>query len=60
MDVYLVVRDSGSVIRWMNVTRYLNNRQDKDSRQVIFNSEVLDTPAVMRLRDRILAQTKPR
>ncbi len=60
VDVYLVVRDSGSVIRWMNVTRYLNNRQDKDSRQVIFNSEVLDTPAVMRLRDRILAQTKPR
>jgi hypothetical protein len=35
----------------MNVTRYLRNRKDKTSRQIIFDGEKLDAPAVWRVRD---------
>jgi len=56
MDVYLVIRQkdetSGQeIIRWMNVTRYLKNRKDKKSRQVIFEGEKLDMEAVWKVRD---------
>lgn len=56
VDVYLVIRQkdemSGQeVIRWMNVTRYLKNRADKQSRQIIFAGEKLDASAVWRVRD---------
>lgn len=36
----------------MNVTRYLKNRKDKASRQIIFEGERLDMQAVGKLRDR--------
>jgi len=56
-DVYLVIRQkderSGEeTIRWMNVTRYLKNRKDKTSRQIVFEGERLDMQAVWKLRDR--------
>lgn len=56
VDVYLVIRQtddrsSEEAIRWMNVTRYLQSRKDKTSRQIVFEGEQLDRQAVWRLRD---------
>jgi len=56
VDVYLVIsqtdeRTNKETIRWMNVTRYLKNREDKESRQIIFDGEALTMEAVWRLRD---------
>jgi DNA-directed RNA polymerase subunit RPC12/RpoP len=51
VDVYLVIRDRQQAIRWMNVTRYLKERKSKESRQIVFEGERLDAPAVWRLRD---------
>jgi WD40 repeat protein/DNA-directed RNA polymerase subunit RPC12/RpoP len=56
VDVYLVVRQTDDrtneeTIRWMNVTRYLKDREDKESRQIIFDGEPLTMKAVWRLRD---------
>lgn len=57
VDVYLVIRQTDErrgeeTIRWMNVTRYLRNRKDKASRQIVFEGERLDMQAVWKLRDR--------
>ena len=57
-DVYLVIRQTDElsgqqVIRWMNVTRYLKDRKDKTSRQIVFTGERLDRHAVEKLRDRL-------
>jgi GTPase SAR1 family protein len=56
VDVYLVIRQTDKqtgeqTIRWMNVTRYLKKRADKQSRQIIFAGEVLTMEAVWRVRD---------
>jgi WD40 repeat protein len=56
VDVYLVIRQTderigGETIRWMNVTHHLKNREDKKSRQIIFDGEALTMEAVWRLRD---------
>jgi hypothetical protein len=56
VDVYLVIRQTDErtgeeTIRWMNVTRYLKNRKNKKSRQIIFDGEALKMEAVWRLRD---------
>ena len=56
VDVYLVIRQTDElsgqqVIRWMNVTRYLKARKDKQSRQIIFDGEKLDMEAVWKVRD---------
>ncbi|MCE9610702.1 MAG: TIR domain-containing protein [Chthoniobacter sp.] len=56
VDVYLVIRQTDElsgqqVIRWMNVTRYLKDRKDKKSRQIIFDGEKLDMEAVWKVRD---------
>lgn len=56
MDVYLVVRQTDElsgqqVIRWMNLTRYLEARKDKTSRQIVFAGEKLDMEAMWRVRD---------
>lgn len=56
VDVYLVIRQkdekSGEeTIRWMNVTRYLKDRQDKHCRQIIFAGEKLDMETVWKVRD---------
>nr|VFJ57670.1 MAG: Ras family protein [Candidatus Kentron sp. FW] len=65
VDVYLVIRQTGEermgvrgsdegTIRWMNVTRYLKERKDKESRQIIFDGENLTRETVLQVRDRIL------
>lgn len=56
VDVYLVIRQTSEMsndgtIRWMNITRYLKARKDKQSRQIIFDGEKLDMNAVWRVRD---------
>ena len=51
VDVYLVIRDAQETIRWMNVTKHLATRKDKKSRQIVFDGEKLDAPAVWRVRD---------
>lgn len=51
VDVYLVIRDAQEKIQWMNVTRYLNQRSDKHSLQIVFKGEKLDAPAIWRVRD---------
>jgi len=53
-DVYLVVRTSDEEIRWMNVTPYLEERPDKESRQIVFEGERLDAEAVRRVRDEVV------
>lgn len=60
VDVYLVIRQteerSGEgTIRWMNVTRYLKAREEKTSRQIVFEGERLDMQAVWKLRDRFFS-----
>ncbi len=54
VDVYLVIRDAEETIRWMNVTRYLKARKDKKSRQIVFEGEKMDAPALWRLRDQYI------
>ena len=54
--MYFVIRQTDEqtkeqTIRWMNVTRYLKNRRDKQSRQIIFEGESLTMEAVWKLRD---------
>jgi GTPase SAR1 family protein/RNase P subunit RPR2 len=56
VDVYLVIRDAEETIRWMNVTSYLKARADKQSRQIVFEGEKLDAPAVWRMRDRVMGR----
>lgn len=56
VDVYLVIRQkdersSEETIRWMNVTRYLKDRPDKQSRQIIFAGEKLDMHEMWKVRD---------
>jgi hypothetical protein len=56
VDVYLVIRQTdehtgAQTIRWMNVTRYLNDRTDKNKRQIVFTGEKLDMEAVWKVRD---------
>jgi DNA-directed RNA polymerase subunit RPC12/RpoP len=60
VDVYLVIRQTDErsgeeTIRWMNVTRYLKDREDKTSRQIVFEGERLDMQAVWKLRDRFFS-----
>ncbi len=56
VDVYLVIRGAEGAIRWMNVTAYLRARGEKQSRQIVFEGEKLDAPAVWRMRDRIVGR----
>lgn len=51
VEVWLVIRDAEETIRWMNVSRYLREREDKTSRQIIFEGEKLDAEAVWKARD---------
>lgn len=52
-DVWLVIRDSGGQIQWMNLTVYLSARSDKESLQIEFCGEQLDAFALLSLRDRM-------
>jgi hypothetical protein len=49
-DVWLVIRHQ-EAIRWMNVTRYLKQRRNRRSRQIVFDGERLDARAVWGLWD---------
>jgi len=65
VDVYLVIRQTDEasdqqVIRWMNVTRYLEERTDKSSRQIVFTGEKLDKEAVYRVWDSFFPGDKTR
>jgi WD40 repeat protein/GTPase SAR1 family protein len=56
VDVYLVIRQTdeqsgNQTIRWMNMTRSLKNRKDKQSRQIVFEGDDLTMESVWRLRD---------
>lgn len=56
VDVYLVIgrmdeTTGAPEIRWMNVTQYLRDRKDKDSRQIVFKGEKLNMKAVWKVRD---------
>jgi hypothetical protein len=56
VDVYLVIRQTDErtgvqTIRWMNVSRSLRHRNDKQSRQIVFDGEDLTMESVWRLRD---------
>jgi hypothetical protein len=56
VDVYLIIRQTDETsgeeaIRWMNVTRYLKARKDKQSRQIVFQGEKLDMASVWKVRD---------
>lgn len=60
VDVYLVVRQHDEmrgedVIRWMNVSAYLKQRTDVQSKQLVFLGEKLDFAAVWRVRDSLFA-----
>ncbi len=58
VDVYLVIRDAEETIRWMNLTRYLRDRKDKASRQIVFGGEKLDFEAIWRVRDAFFPQAR--
>jgi hypothetical protein len=65
VDVYLVIRQTNErtgdeKIRWMNVTHYLKNRRDKESRQIIFDGEELTMEAVWKVRDAFFPPTRER
>jgi WD40 repeat protein len=64
VDVYLVIRQTNEVgkqtIRWMNVTRYLKDRPDKNSRQIPFTGEKLDMEAVWKVRDQFFPKIQQR
>jgi hypothetical protein len=65
VDVYLVIRQAdevsgGGSIRWMNLTRYLKTRKDKQSRQIIFDGVKLDMEAVWKVRDEFFPPNRAR
>jgi WD40 repeat protein len=56
VDIYLLMRQTDEKTReqsilWMNVTRYLRNRKEKESRQIVFEGEPLTMEAVWKTRD---------
>ena len=54
--VFLTIANSDWRIRWMNITQYLNQRTDKDSRRIVFVGEEVTPEAILRQRDRCLNQ----
>ena len=50
--VMLVIRTSDGKIRWMDVSDYLK-RQEKKTRQIVFEGEPFTALSVVRLRDRL-------
>ena len=53
-DVYLVIRDSKSKVRWMNITKYLKTRKDKSNQQIIFTGSTFNVKSIWRVRDKLL------
>jgi hypothetical protein len=63
VDVYLVIHQTDEIsgdetTRWMNVTRYLKAREDRKSRQIIFDGETLDVESVWKVRDELFLPVK--
>jgi WD40 repeat protein len=63
VDVYLVIRQTDELrnedsIRWMNISRYLRDRKDKNSRQIVFEGGKLDMKAVWKLRDEFFPKSQ--
>lgn len=54
--VYLVIRTSDGLIRWMNITEYLQQRQDKTSKQIIFEGEPFTAQSLLSLRDELFSE----
>jgi hypothetical protein len=52
-DAWAIQRGWPLTIRWMNVSEYLRRREDKESRQIVFDGEELTMEAVWRVRDRL-------
>ncbi len=50
--VYLVIRTSDGIIRWMNVTKYLQQRRNKTSKQIIFKGELFNAQTLLKIRDK--------
>jgi hypothetical protein len=53
-------RTNEQTIRWMNVTRYLRNRRDQRSRQIVFEGEPLTMEAVWKVRDELFPRPRAR
>lgn len=53
VDVYLVIQDNQQTIRWMNITRYLKDKENTTSRQIVFSGRKLDKEEVLRVRDEL-------
>jgi small GTP-binding protein len=52
--VMLVIRTSDGIIRWMNVTEYLNKQSPAKTRRIIFQGEPFTARSLRSLRDRVL------
>ena len=52
--VFLVIRSSRGVIRWMNISEYLQKRSTKSSKQILFEGKPFDAQTLMVLRDQYL------
>ncbi|HEY9853579.1 MAG TPA: DUF4365 domain-containing protein [Leptolyngbyaceae cyanobacterium] len=48
--VYLIIRDENEKIYWMNITKYLKNRNDKDNFTIVFDGEELTVKAIQSVR----------
>lgn len=55
--IYLVIRTSEGTIRWMNVTKYLRNRLDKTSQQIVFDGEPFNATTLRRVWDNLVPRT---
>jgi small GTP-binding protein len=57
-DVWLVVRKSNGVTRWMNATAYLKEHSTggRVVKQIVFNGEPFTVQAVRAMRDRVLGK----
>jgi WD40 repeat protein len=57
--VFLVIRDSKGVVRWMEVRQYLREASENGTKrvtQIVFDGERFDVMSVRRWRDRLLAR----
>jgi small GTP-binding protein len=55
--VYLVIRTSDEIIRWMNVTEYLQQRAEKDSKQIIFEGDLFTAASLIKLREKYISSS---
>ena len=53
-DVYLVIRTSDAVIRWMNVTECLRKQGKKTVKQIVFEGEPFTVLNLLRVRDNLV------